>query len=343
VEQYVGLDVSLEQTSLCVVDNSGKTVWQGKCSSRPEVIAAAVRARAPQAVRIGFESGPLSSWHWHELTRLGLPVVCLDARHAKAALSLQLNKSDRNDALGLAQIVRTGWYRQVTVKSMDSQVIRSLITGRAQLVPMRVDLANQIRGVLKPFGLVAGKGGGQRFMTRVQSLVAGGPLQEVAAALLSAWLVVGKQIAILSCRLVNVARQDPAVRRLMTAPGVGAVIAMTYVSVIDDPGRFARSRDVGAYLGLTPRRYQSGEMDRSGRISKCGDALMRGYLFEAAGIILNRVSRWSALKAWGTRLVKKIGGKKATVAVARKLAVILHRMWRDASTFRWADAKEHAA
>lgn len=343
MEQYVGLDVSLEQTSLCVVDNSGKTVWQGKCSSRPEVIAAAVRARAPQAVRIGFESGPLSSWHWHELTRLGLPVVCLDARHAKAALSLQLNKSDRNDALGLAQIVRTGWYRQVTVKSMDSQVIRSLITARAQLVRMRVDLANQIRGVLKPFGLVAGKGGGQGFMTRVQSLVAGGPLQEVAAALLSAWLVVGKQIAILSCRLVNVARQDPAVRRLMTAPGVGAVIAMTYVSVIDDPGRFARSRDVGAYLGLTPRRYQSGEMDRSGRISKCGDALMRGYLFEAAGIILNRVSRWSALKAWGTRLVKKIGGKKATVAVARKLAVILHRMWRDASTFRWADAKEHAA
>ena len=168
-------------------------------------------------------------------------------------------------------------------------------------------------------------------------------MQEVAAALLSAWLVVGKQIAILSCRLVNVARQDPAVRRLMTAPGVGAVIAMTYVSMIDDPGRFARSRDVGAYLGLTPRRYQSGEMDRSGRISKCGDALMRGYLFEAAGIILNRVSRWSALKAWGTRLVKKIGGKKATVAVARKLAVILHRMWRDASTFRWADAKEHAA
>jgi len=272
-----------------------------------------------------------------------LPVVCLDARHAKAALSLQLNKSDRNDALGLAQIVRTGWYRQVTVKSMDSQVIRSMITARAQLVRMRVDLANQIRGVLKPFGLVAGKGGGQGFMTRVQSLVAGGPLQEVAAALLSAWLVVGKQIAILSCRLVNVARQDPAVRRLMTAPGVGAVIAMTYVSVIDDPGRFARSRDVGAYLGLTPRRYQSGEMDRSGRISKCGDALMRGYLFEAAGIILNRVSRWSALKAWGTRLVKKIGGKKATVAVARKLAVILHRMWRDASTFRWADAKEHAA
>lgn len=343
MEQYVGLDVSLEHTSVCVVDSGGRTLWQGKCSSRPAAIATTVRARAPQAVRIGFESGPLSSWHWHELKKLRLPVVCLDARHAKAALSLQLNKSDRNDALGLAQIVRTGWYREVAVKSLDSQVIRSMITARAQLVRMRVDLANQIRGVLKPFGLVAGKGSGQPFIQRVRALVAGGPLQEVAEALLAAWQAVGNQIAILSRRLVIMAREHPSVRRLMTAPGVGTVIALTYISVIDDPGRFAKSRSVGAYLGLTPRRYQSGEVDRSGRISKCGDALMRAYLFEAAGIILNRVSRWSALKAWGTRLVKKIGGKKATVAVARKLAVILHRMWRDASTFRWAGVKEQAA
>jgi transposase len=343
VDQYVGLDVSLTQTSLCVVDSSGKTLWQGKCGSSPEAIAATVRARAPEATRIGFESGPLSTWHWHELKKLGLPVICLDARHAKAALSLQLNKSDRNDASGLAQIVRTGWYREVAVKSLDGQLIRSLITTRAQLVRMRVDLANQIRGILKPFGLVAGKGGGQPFVDRVRTLVTGGPLEDVAEALLSAWQVVSKQIALLSRRLILMARQDPVVRRLMTAPGVGTVIALTFVSIIDDPKRFTKSRNVGAYLGLTPRRYQSGEVDRSGRISKCGDALMRAYLFEAAGIVLNRVSRWSALKAWGTRLVKKIGGKKATVAVARKLAVILHRMWRDASTFRWASKEGQAA
>jgi transposase len=164
MEHYVGLDVSLELTSICVVDGKGKCLWQGKCASTPEAIAAAVRARAPRAVRVGLESGPLSIWHWHELKRLGLPVVCLDARHAKAALSLQLNKSDRNDALGLAQIVRTGWYREVAVKSFDSQVIRTLLTTRAQLVRMRTDLANQIRGVLKPFGLIAGKGGGRPFM-----------------------------------------------------------------------------------------------------------------------------------------------------------------------------------
>jgi transposase len=232
--------------------------------------------------------------------------------------------------------VRTGWYREVAVKSVDSQLIRSMLTARAQLVRMRVDLANQIRGVLKPFGLVAGKGGGQPFIARVRALVAGGPLEQVAEALLAAWEAVGSQVAALSRRLIAMARQDQAVRRLMTAPGVGTLVALTYVSVIDDPERFARSSSVGAYLGLTPRRYQSGEEDHTGHISRCGDRLLRSYLFEAAGVILHRVSKWSALKAWGTRLAKRIGTKKATVAVARKLSVILHRMLRDGSEFRWS-------
>jgi transposase len=343
VEQYVGLDVSLEQTAICVVDSSGKTLWQGKCASTPEAIAAAIRARAPEMTRVGLESGPLSTWHWHELRRLGLPVVCLDARHAKAALSVQLNKSDRNDARGLAQIVRTGWYREVAVKGWDSQLVRSLLTSRAQLVRMRVDLANQICGVLKPFGLVAGKGGGRPFVERVRSLVMDSPLREVAEALLAAWQAINDQVSTLSRRLIAIARQDQTVQRLMTAPGVGVVVALAYASVIDDPERFARSSSVGAYVGLTPRRFQSGEEDYTGRISRCGDALLRGYLFEAAGIILHRVAKWSVLKAWGMRLLKRIGAKKATVAVARKLSVILHRMLRDGSTFRWSAKEEQAA
>jgi len=343
MEQYVGLDVSQEQTAVCVVDGDGKTLWQGKCASTPEAIAATIRTRAPEAVRIGLESGPLSAWHWHELRKLGLPVVCLDARHAKAALALQLNKSDRNDARGLAQIVRTGWYREVAVKSVDSQLVRSMLTTRAQLVRMRVDLANQVRGVLKPFGLIAGKGGGQPFVERVRTLVADGPLQEVAEALLSAWRAIGEQIAALGRRLVAMARRDEAVRRLMTAPGVGVLVALTYVSVVDAPERFARSSSVGAYVGLTPRRYQSGEEDHTGHISRCGDKLLRTYLFEAAGIILHRVSRWSTLKAWGTRLARRIGTRKATVAVARKLAVILHRMLRDGGEFRWSAKEVQAA
>ncbi len=339
MDQYVGLDVSPEQTSICVIDINGKPLWQGQCASTPEALAAVIRTKAPGVVRIGLESGPLSSWHWHELKRLGLPVVCLDARHAKAALSLQLNKTDQNDARGLAQIVRTGWYREVAVKSIDSHLLRSLLTTRAQLVRMRVDLANQIRGVLKPFGLMAGKGGGRPFTERVRRLVAGGPLQEVTEALLTAWQAINSQVAALSRRLVAIARQDATVRRLMTAPGVGTLVAMAYVSVIDAPERFANSYKVGAYVGLTPRRFQSGEEDYPGRISRCGDRLLRTYLFEAAGIILNRVSKWSALKAWGMRLAKRAGARKATVAVARKLAVILHRTLRDGSEFRWSQAQ----
>jgi transposase len=208
---------------------------------------------------------------------------------------------------------------------------------------MRVDLINQIRGVLKPFGLVVGKGGGQPFAERVRQLVANGPLQEVAEALLSAWQAISAQISTLSRRLVALARQDKAVRRLMTAPGVGVLVALTYVSVIDDPPRFARSSSIGAYLGLTPRRFQSGEEDHTGRISRCGDKLLRTYLFEAAGIILHRLAKWSTLKAWGTRLLKRVGSKKATVAVARKLAVVLHCMMRDGSTFRWSASGEQAA
>jgi transposase len=336
MKQYGGLDVSLEQTAVCIIDEHGKALWRGKCASRPEAIASVVKARAPHVERIGLESGPLSTWHWHELKKRGLPVICLDARHAKAALSLQVNKTDPNDALGLAQIVRTGWYREVTVKSLDSQVIRSFLSSRARLVEVRVDLINQIRGMLKPFGLVAGKGGRQPFMDRVRELVADGPLKDAVEALLIALQEVSRQIGILSRRLMGLARQDPAARRLMTAPGVGSLVALAYISVIDTPDRFSSSSSVGAYLGLTPRRYQSGEIDRSGRISKCGDPLLRTYLFEAAGILLNRVSRWSALKAWGTPLAKKVGGKKATVAVARKLAVIRHRMWRDNTDFRWS-------
>jgi transposase len=311
MKQYVGLDVSQDQTSICVVDESGRVLWQGKCASTPEAIAATLSSKAPEAERIGLESGPLSIWLCHGLTALGLPVVCLDARHAQAALKLQLNKSDANDARGLAQIVRTGWYREVAVKGLDGQLVRALITARAQLVALRVDLGNQIRGILKPFGLLAGKGVGKTFAEKVRSLVPDSPLHDVVEALLRSWEAINKEVATLSRRLVTEARQDDTVSRLMTAPGVGVLVALTYVSTIGDPARFPHSSSVGAYIGLTPRRFQSGETDYTGKISRCGDRLTRTYLYEAAGIILNRVSRWSTLKAWGTRLARKIGHRKA--------------------------------
>jgi transposase len=337
---YVGLDVSLEETSICVLDEDGQKVWQGKISSRPMAIAKTVARRAPEVVKVGFESGPLSTWHWHELRALGLPVVCLDARQAKAALSLQVNKTDANDAHGLAQIVRSGWYREVKVKSIDAHLIRTLVIARGKLVEVRTRLNNQLRGILKTFGLIVGKVSGGAFDKRVRQLAVGNvELESIIEHLLTVWRCSSEQIQSLDRQIRTYARGDEVCRRLMTAPGVGPITALAYKAVVDDPSRFRRSSSVGAYLGLTPRRYQSGEVDRSGRISKCGDGLVRSYLYEASNVILNRLSKWCKLKAWGVRLSKRIGVKKAKVAMARKLAVILHRMWLEGSDFRWSEVK----
>jgi len=294
-----------------------------------------VQTYAPAAVRIGLETGQLSNWLTLNLRRRGLPVVCLDARHAKAALSLQINKTDANDALGLAQIVRTGWYREVAVKSMDAHTLRMLLVARAQLVSQRQTIANTIRGLLKTFGLVIARGSGGLFAVRVREQISGNDvLVAIVEPLLVVWHAIREQVQMLDRQILARARADGAARQLMTIPGVGVVVALAYTAVIDDPARFRRSASVGAYLGLTPRRYQSGEADTSGHISKCGDALLRAYLFEAATVLLQRHSRASTLKTWGLALAKRIGKRRAKVAVARKLAVIMHRIWSDGSEFR---------
>lgn len=341
MEQYVGLDVSLKETSICVVDGSGEIVCETSVGTTPETIAKFIEKRAPSAVRVGLESGLLSTWLWHGLRALDVPVVCLDARHAASALKMQVNKTDRNDAAGLAQIVRTGWYREVEVKSLACHEVRAVLLARSRLVASRRDLENQMRGLLKPFGLLVGKVRGKGFEGRVRELIADTPaMAEVIDALLLARRTLCTQVARLDVRVRMLAQTIAPCRRLMTVPGVGPITALAYVTVIDDPGRFRKGRSVGAYLGLTPRRYQSGEVDRAGRISKCGDGLVRTLLFEAAGVLLTRVQRMSPLKAWGLRLAKRIGAKKAKVAVARKLAVILHCMWTDGTDFWWT--KEEA-
>ncbi|MFH2074518.1 MAG: IS110 family transposase [Pseudomonadota bacterium] len=333
------MDVSLEETFICVVDEAGETVWRGKRKSDPKSILPVVRKRAPQLVKMGFEAGPLSTWFWHEFTQMGLPAVCLDARQAKAALSMQVNKTDANDAMGLAQIVRTGWYREVRVKSMESHVVRSLLAVRSQLVGMHTRLCNQLRGILKTFGLVVGKVRGRGFEARVLELCAGRvELQGVIDSSLAVIDAIDDQLAALDRTLSGFARESEVCRLMMTVPGVGPVTAAAFMAAVDDPHRFRRSSDVGAYFGLTPRRYQSGEVDRSGRISKCGDKRVRSYLYEAAGVLLTRVGKWSKLKAWGIRLAVRVGLRKAKVAVARKLAVILYRIWTDGREFQWGKA-----
>ena len=343
MELYVGMDVSLKETSICVVDDDGKIQCEGTVISQPEALAAFIKTNAAKAKRIGLETGPTSTWLWHELRALGLPVICIDARHAKAALSMQINKSDRNDAVGLARVMQCGWYKEVQVKSLSCHEIRAVLSSRAQLVKIKRDLENQIRGLLKNHGLVIGKAGGNVFHRRAEELLGEqGLLAAAVRPLLDIREKVSREIAALYRKLLSLARNDEDSRRSMTVPGIGPITAMAFHSAIDEPARFKRSRSVGAYFGMTPRRHASGEVDWSGRISKCGDGMVRTYLFEAAGVLLTRVPQWCKLKAWGHRLWKRIGFKKAKIAVARKLAVILHRMWRDGTDFQWS-SKEAAA
>jgi transposase len=335
VTTYAGLDVSLETVAVCVLDEAGRVVWRGKCAAEPEIIARLLAERAQGLVRTVLESGSLSGWLHRELKRRGMPVVCIDARHAKAVLMQRMNKTDAIDAQGLAELARVGWFRVVQPKSEPAQLVATLITSRANLIKMRADLVNQIRGLLKPFGLRPGKLQGPRLMLRIRELVAGqGLLQEVIERLMALWDDLRRQIAALHERLLAIVEEDAACRRLLTIPGIGPVTALAFRAAIDWPDRFRNARAVGAWAGLTPRRQQSGQTDRQGRISKRGDPLLRSYLFEAALVLLYRQQQPSGLRSWGLGLAKRLGRKRAVTAVARKLAVVMLRMLQDTTSFQ---------
>ena len=336
--QYVGLDVSQKFTSICIVDDTGRRLWRGQCVSDPEQIERTVRQRAEEEHRIGIETGPLTPWLVHELRGRGLNVTCLDARHAKAALKMQINKTDQNDAEGLAQIMRTGWFRSVHVKSFDSHRARALLGARAQLVGMTTRLSNHIRGVLKIFGLMPGSARGLPFDRRVEALLADrAEVASIVLPMLAAWRHLRQQIAAFDKAVHKLVRLNPTCRHLMSVPGIGVLSVLAYVSTVEDPARFSRSRSVGAHLGLTPKRYQSGAIDRSGRISKCGDTLVRTLLYEAAVVLMTRVKRACVLKDWAQAIAKRSGPGKARIALARKLSVILHSIWRSGELFRWSE------
>jgi transposase len=334
MKQYVGLDVSLEETKIHVLDEDGRRVWRGKCRSEPGGIATTIRKHAPMALRIGIETGPLTTWLYTELEADGLPMVCLDARHAKKALDMKANKTDANDAEGLAHLVRSGWYRAVRVKGRDAMLTKALVGARSQLLSISIDLSNQIRGIMKTFGLVVPKGRGGVFERNVRELLGrDGAISNVVLPLLEAWGTARAHSAELDRQLIDAARQSAVCRLLTTMPGIGAVTATSYVAAIETPGAFAHSRDVGAWIGLTPRRFQSGEVDYEGHISYRGDIRLRALLYEAAVNLLTRVQAASALRRWGLALKKRLGFKRAAVALARKIAVVLHAMWKSASAF----------
>ena len=327
---YVGLDISTKATAVCVIDDAGNKIWEGSCVTDPEIINTVVRRRAPDLIRAGLETGPLSIWLWHALNDHKLPIVCLHARHAAAALSLQANKTDRNNAAGLARLVRSGWYRPVVIKALETHKLRTMLAVRDQLVQTSTNLINKIRGILKTFGIILGPGRGSVFETNVRRrLPADDIIRTVVEGLLQVWRTIQEQKREIDRRLNRLARNDQTCRVLTTAPGVGTITAISFMTTIEDPKRFARSKDDGAFLGLTPRRYQSGDVDIGGRISKCGDRMTRKLLFEAAHSILSRSGASTPLKTWAQCVVARSGHWKARVALARKLAVILHRMWRD--------------
>jgi transposase len=227
-----------------------------------------------------------------------------------------------------------GWFRPVHCKSLPAQEMRALLTTRKLLLNKRIDMEMGLRGILRGFGLKIGPTTPKTFETRVRELVDSHPtLVAVAEALLAARTALVAQLAGVGKRLVGLAREDQRTRLLMSAPGVGVIVALTYVSAIDDPNRFRSSKAVGPHFGLTPKRYQSSETDVNGRISKTGDAAVRAALYEAANVILTRPVKGSALKSWAARLAVRAGMRKAKVALARKLAVVLHRMLADGTTF----------
>jgi transposase len=336
MEQYVALDVSLKEISVCVIDGEGAVTFEGKVAAEPAVLIKLIRTKAPQLVRVGLETGATSPWLYHMLKAANLPVVLMDARHAHAALSMRPTKSDRSDALGLAEILRLGWYRVVTAKSFTAHERLALLAARHRLVSIRTDLDAQIRGLLKTFGLILGPGNTDALIRRAEALAKVNPtISGLVAKLAEVRRHVVTQVAALDRDIRRLVRSEPVLRRFMTVPGVGPITAAAFLSTIDDPERFKHARDVGPYLGLTPTRYQAGEPDRHGHISKCGDAFTRTCLYEAANVLLTKVQRFSPLKAWGLRLVQRIGAKKARVAVARKIAVILRCIWTDGTEFWW--------
>src|SRR3974377_870956 len=326
MEHFAGLDVSVKLTSLCIVDEAGRIIREAKIGSDPDALLQVLKNGAYHFKRIGLEAGPLSQWLFSALAEAGLPVICVETRHMRAVLKAQINKTDRNDARGMAQMMRAGLYRPVHVKTLRSQKMRMLLTHRKLLPSKAIAIENDLRGTLRNFGLKVGRVGKVKFEARIHELVENLPdLAVLVEPMLTVRRVLREQIVILHRRVLAIARDDGGRR---------PAVACTYSAPVDVPPGFRKPKSVGAVFGLTCAKYQSGEIDWSGRISRCGDEMMRVMLYEAAQSMLVRSKKWSWLKAWAMQVARRRGMKKAIVALARRLAVIMHRIWVDGTEFR---------
>ena len=332
---YAALDVGLRTVALCIIDEVGVVKLEKSLPSEIEDIVARLRDFGEEIACVGLEAGTLTQWLTYGLRAAGFKPIVLEARHVQAALAAMRNKTDRNDARGIAQIIRTGWYREVHVKSIESHYVRTLLAARKALLRKCIDLENEVRGLLKVFGikLMPGLRHGAFDKAVREPIEANGALRHALVPLLDVRLELYRAFLEMDRRVKVLAHADQICQLFMTAPGVGYIVALTFKAAVDDPSRFKRSKNVAAHFGLTPRRYQSGERDNPGHISKAGDTEVRSALYAAANIVMTRSTKPSSLKAWGNRLARSKGRKRALVAVARKLAVILHTMWIDGTEF----------
>ncbi len=334
MEHYAGIDVSLEASSVCVVDAQGRIVREAKVASEPEALIAWFEALGVELTRVGLEAGPLSQWLYAGMQQAGLKVELLETRHVRAAFKTMPVKTDRKDARGIAQLMRMGWFRPVHCKSLGAQETRAVLTTRRLVQSKLHDVEMSLRGILRGFGLKVGKTTPKTFEGRIRELAADHPtLELVTTALLEVRSVLTRQFAALDRKVRAMARRDAGARLLMTTPSVGAIVALTYAAAIDDPKRFRSSKGTGAHFGLTQKKYQSGETDITGRISKIGDKEVRCVLYEAAHVMLTRPTKASKLKTWAHQVARRAGMRKAKVALARRLAVVLHRMLADGVPF----------
>ena len=335
MEVYIGLDVSLASTAVCVLGEKGKIMTEVRVASAPEVLISFMHELPCEIVTIGLEAGPLSQWLHKGLTNAGFEAVLMESRRVKAALKAMPIKTDRRDAEGIARLLQLGWFRPVHCEAVSSQEMRALLTSRKSILDVLIKIELSPRGVLRNFGLKLGAVSKGRYEARVRELTAGNAMLEAAAEpILRARAALRCELAEIEKLVRKLASQDPVSRLLMTMPGVGPVVALTFMSAIDDPERFRRSKDVGPWAGLTPRRHQSGERDIVGAITRAGDVGLRTALYQAATVMLHGgAPNW--LKAWALRLAVLRGKKRATVALARRIGVVLHRMWRDGTEFRF--------
>ncbi len=332
---FIGVDVSLATSTICILGEGGKIIKETKIDSEPAAFVVFMQDQPYEITGIGMEAGPLSQWLHKALTDAGFTVVLMETHRVKKALSAMPIKTDKRDAEGIAHLLQLGWYSAVHCKSVTAQETRALLTGRNALQRAIIAMELSVRGILRNFGLKMGKISKRRYEERVRELIDGNDmLKQMALPLLKARAELRKQLAVFEQQVCSMARKDPVCRKLMTMPGVGPVVALTYKAAVDDPTRFRRSKDIGPWVGLTPSREESGERSVIGAISKTGDVGLRSALYQAAHIMLTRGGEnW--LKTWAQQLAEKCGNRrKAKVALARRIGVVLHRMWMDDTDFR---------